>query len=62
MKAVTLSSDDLDEAVKAVLHGLISPAPQDKQAALEKALRAICTDDWVENAHAEFNWPRELTA
>lgn len=53
---VILASADLDSAVKAILLGLTDHRADHKQWALETALRAICTDDWVLKAHEEFLW------
>lgn len=55
-KPVTLSSADLDTAVKEILLGLTTDGAHHKQYALEKALRAICTDEWVDEAQREFQW------
>lgn len=53
---VTLSSNDLDSAVKAILMGLTDPRADRKQWALDAALRFLCTDAWVDDARKEFAW------
>lgn len=47
---------DLDNAVKALLFGLITPGERFKQGSMEAALRALCSDEWVDRAQAEFKW------
>ena len=56
MKPVTMSSDQLDEAVKALLLGLTTDGARHKQWALDKALRSLCTDEWTDKAKEEFTW------
>lgn len=46
----------LDPVTKALLHGLITDGAHHKQWALEQAFRALCMDDYVDQAKAEFQW------
>jgi len=48
--------DSRDKVVKALLEGLTTDGAHHKQWALEKAFRALCQDDYVDEARAEFCW------
>lgn len=48
--------DSRDEVVKALIEGLTTDGGHHKQWALEKAFRALCQDDYVDEAQAEFCW------
>lgn len=52
-----IDPEDLDPVVCAIMAGL-SAAPQHKQYYLEKALRALVMDAWVNEAQKEFEWEK----
>ncbi len=52
--------DSRDEIVKTLLMGLTTDGSHHKQWALDKALRLLCTDQWVTAAECEFQWDKGI--
>ena len=48
--------NELDKVTKMLLLGLTTDGAHHKQWALEQAFRALCTDDYVDEAKKEFQW------
>jgi len=48
--------DPRDKAIENLLMGLTTDGGHYKQWYLEQAFRALCEDDYVDEAKAEFEW------
>lgn len=48
--------DTRDAVVKELLLGLTTDGAHHKQYHLERAFRALCTDEYVDTAKHEFQW------
>jgi len=51
-----------DAVVVELLLGLTTDGSHHKQYYLERALRALCEDEYVDEAKAKFNWPDGVQA
>jgi len=48
--------DSRDEVVKLIIKGLITDGAHHKQYYLEEAFRALCEDEYVDEAKRKFEW------
>lgn len=53
---MAMPDDPRDRCVVQLLLGLTTETEQAKQHYLERALRELCHDSWVDQAMAEFKW------
>lgn len=51
-----------DEIVQMLLAGLLTDGAHHKQMALEKVLRMICEDEWVNKVKEELQWEDVIPA
>lgn len=52
----------MDRCVETLLHALITDGAHHKQHDIERALRILCTDEWVDKAKQRFQWESGIPA